>query len=276
MPRKPSGSVFKRCGCRQGRAGLRLGASCPHLAEDGHGSWFFSLELPRHVGGTRRRIRRGGYATRKEAVRALSRLQVAGRRMLTVADWLETWLATRAHVRDKTLRGYTAHVKLHLVPHLGQLLLAELDVDHLDRAFTALLRQDGVTVATAQRVLATLRSALNTAVRKKLIPDNPVRYLKLPPARTPHAVVWTPRQVKEWKRTGVRPAMAVWTPAQTAQFLMARRAQCGDDLAAAAPRGVRGRRRRGRPGPAGRVRGSAAAQPVKTRSAWSRRTCRSQ
>ena len=114
--------------------------------------------------------------------------------MLTVADWLEIWLATRAHVRDKTLRGYTAHVRRHLVPHLGAVLLAELDVGHLDRAFTALLRQDGVTVATAHRVLATLRSALNAAVREKLISDNPVRYLKLPPGQRPHAVVWTPRR----------------------------------------------------------------------------------
>jgi site-specific recombinase XerD len=124
----------------------------------------------------------------------LGRLQVPGGRVLTVADWLEIWLATRAHVRDKTLRGYTAHVRLHLVPHLGAVLLAELDVGHLDRAFTALLRQDGVTVATAHRVLATLRSALNAAVREKLISDNPVRYLKLPPGQRPHAVVWTPRR----------------------------------------------------------------------------------
>jgi integrase len=149
----------------------------------------------------------------------LGRLQVTGGRVLTVADWLEIWLTTRAHVRDKTLRGYSAHIRLHLIPHLGQVLLAELDVGHLDRAFTALLRQDGVTVATGHRVLATLRSALNTAVREKLIGDNPVRYLQLPPARRPHAVVWTPRRVKEWKRTGVRPAVAVWTPVQTAQFL---------------------------------------------------------
>jgi integrase len=31
--------------------------------------------------------------------------------------------------------------------------------------------------------------------------------------------VWTPRRIKEWKRTGVRPAVAVWTPAHTAQLL---------------------------------------------------------
>ena len=67
--------------------------------------------------------------------------------MLTVADLLEIWLVTWTRVRDKTLRGYTAHVRLHLVPHLGQMLLAELDVAHLDRALTALLRQNQVTVA---------------------------------------------------------------------------------------------------------------------------------
>jgi hypothetical protein len=92
----------------RGRAGLRLGTSCPRLAEEGHGSWFFSLELPRHVGGARRRIRRGGYASREEAERALSRLQVTGGRALTLADWLEIWLTTRTRVRDKTLRGCTA------------------------------------------------------------------------------------------------------------------------------------------------------------------------
>jgi hypothetical protein len=86
---------------------------------------------------------------------------------------MEIWLISRARVREKTLRGYTAHMRLHLVPHLGQVLLAELDTGHLDRAFTALLRHDGVSAATACRVLATLRSALNAAVREKLIADNP-------------------------------------------------------------------------------------------------------
>lgn len=43
--------------------------------------------------------------------------------------------------------------------------------------------------------------------------------MKLPRGARPHAVVWTKRRVKEWKRTGVRPAVAVWTPAQLARFL---------------------------------------------------------
>jgi len=34
-------------------------------------------------------------------------------------------------------------------------------------------------------------------------------------------VVWTPGRVEHWQRTGERPAVAVWTAAQTAQFLHA-------------------------------------------------------
>jgi integrase len=78
-----------------------------------------------------------------------------------------------------------------------------------------------MTAATARRLFSTLRSALNAAVRERLIPDNPARYLKLPKGRRPFAVVWTKRRVQEWRRTGERPVVAVWTPAQLVQFLSA-------------------------------------------------------
>jgi hypothetical protein len=32
-------------------------------------------------------------------------------------------------------------------------------------------------------------------------------------------VVWTAARVQEWERTGIRPPVAVWMPAQTAWFL---------------------------------------------------------
>jgi site-specific recombinase XerD len=58
-----------------------------------------------------------------------------------------------------------------------------------------LLKKQGMSAATARRVHSTLRSARNAAVRERLLPDNPARYLKLPRGRRPHAVVWTPRRV---------------------------------------------------------------------------------
>jgi len=136
---------------------------------------------------------------------------------------------------SSTVRGYAAHVRLYLQPHLGPILLAELTTAHVQAMFTAIIRQHQatghpVTAATLARIRATLRAALNTAIRHGLITGNPARHVELPPARRPHAVVWTANRVEHWHATGERPPVAVWTAAQTAQFLHAIR---GDRLYAA-------------------------------------------
>jgi hypothetical protein len=64
-----NGGVFKRCGCRDTLSGRLLGTACPALAERGHGSWYFDCAVP-GLQGRRERIRRGGYASRREAVSA--------------------------------------------------------------------------------------------------------------------------------------------------------------------------------------------------------------
>ena len=122
------------------------------------------------------------------------------------------------------MRGYAAHVRLYLVPYLGPVLLAELSAGHVQAMFTAITRHhqalgSPVSPATLSRIRATLRAALNAAIRSGLTCDNPASRAELPPARRPRAVVWTPARVEHWQRTGERPAVAVWTAAQTAQFL---------------------------------------------------------
>jgi hypothetical protein len=69
------------------------------------------------------------------------------------------------------------------------------------------------------RIRATLRSALNTAVREGVLATNPMRSVKVTHPVRPHPVVWTDERVAEWRRTGIRPPVAVWTLAQTARFL---------------------------------------------------------
>jgi integrase len=111
---------------------------------------------------------------------------------------------------------YQGHIRMHFRRLLDGILLAELHIGHVERAFRQLV-EEGMSAATARRLFSTLRSALNAAARERLIPDNPARYLKLPKGRRPFAVVRTPRRV-EW--TGIRPAVAVWTPGQLAEFLV--------------------------------------------------------
>ena len=77
------------------------------------------------------------------------------------------------------------------------------------------------TASSLARIRATLRAALNAALRQGLIAIDPACRVELPPARRPRAMVWTAARVEEWKRTGARPPVAVWTAGQTAQFLHA-------------------------------------------------------
>ena len=142
-----------------------------------------------------------------------------------VAGW-RTGLVSRTSPAASTVRGYAAHVRLYLAPCLGQVLLADLSAAHVQAMFTAITRQhqelgSPVSAATLSRIRATLRAALNAAVRRGLITGNPASRAELPRARRPRAVVWTPARVEHWQRTGERPAVAVWTAVQTAQFLHA-------------------------------------------------------
>jgi hypothetical protein len=129
-----SGQVYRRCGCTDPDTGRAYQSGlCPRLGRRGHGSWYFGIDLPGTAAGGRRRVRRGGYRSRRAAVEALSRLRTpdsaeAAGRVLSVSGWLDYWLASRTSQRASTLRGYRSHVRVYLTPYLGRIPLAELTV----------------------------------------------------------------------------------------------------------------------------------------------------
>ncbi|TDC17253.1 hypothetical protein E1284_09895 [Actinomadura bangladeshensis] len=87
--------MYRRCGCEDPGGGWALGSRCPRLAaERSHGSWYLRLELGTGTDGRRRRVRRGGFRTRKSAEAALVRLRGSAGSPLTVAQWLQRWLDT--------------------------------------------------------------------------------------------------------------------------------------------------------------------------------------
>jgi len=124
------------------------------------------------------------------------------------------------------LGSYQHHVDAYLVPHLGRLQLDELSGRHMAAMFRAIVAVDTgrgrpPTPGTLHRIRATLRAALNAAVREGLRTDNPARHVELPGPRRPHAEVWTNQQITAWREQGQRPIVAVWTAQQLAAFLAA-------------------------------------------------------
>jgi integrase len=222
--------VFKRCGCTDKKTGRQLAGRCPYLAEPGHGSWYYAVQVTT-VGGRKARYRRGGFTTPEAAVTARRAIldgpaDQAAAGAWTVARWLRYWLKlTGPHLRPSTLHGYHDHIERYLIPSLGRITLADLTGRRLQACFDLLSRQrtkKGTLIAasTVDRVRATLRSALNAAVREGLIASNPLAQVRLARPVRPHPVIWTDERVAAWRRDGIRPPVAVWTLRQLITFLL--------------------------------------------------------
>lgn len=81
------------------------------------------------------------------------------------------------------------------------MLLAELATEHVQAMIAAIIRHHHalgtpISAATLTRIRATLRVALNAAIRRGLLADNPASRAELPKVRRPKAVVWTPDRIQ--------------------------------------------------------------------------------
>jgi integrase len=235
------GYTFKRCGCTDPESGRRLDGACPRLKRARHGSWYYAAELPPGPDGKRRRVRRGGFHTDAVASEALRTLLATSASKPgdssaepTVAEWLEHWLheksksgaasAAGRKVRATTSRAYRSHLDLYLLPTLGSLPLTALTDGHISAMFESIhdanaAKTRPTSAATMRRIFATLRAALNEAVRRHHILSNPCVGVELASAARPKPVVWTDERVAAWKAGARRPKVAVWTPVQTGAFL---------------------------------------------------------
>ena len=113
--------VFKRCGCTDAVTGRQRAGHCPRLAEPGHGSWYYAVQVTT-AGGRKARYRRGGFATREAAVAARRAILAgpadqAAAAAWTVARWLRYWLAqAEPHLRPSTAHCYRDHIDRYLIP----------------------------------------------------------------------------------------------------------------------------------------------------------------
>jgi integrase len=288
------GHLFKRCGCRDPQTGKPYtGSGCPRLRRRGgtwsaeHGTWAYQLELPRDSNGRRRILRRGGFATSRDAQterdQARALLAIAGRdpdlqariadlllaairerKALphpehtrqrirgggslddppTVAVYLTDWLTNleqAGSIAGASMRAYESHIRVHLIPQLGDIPLDQLRPRHVRAMLAAITHRNqqleaartsndpqiraqvrGVRPtgpASRQRIRATLRNALNHAVADELVTINAAAHVKTPAPRA-LPIVWTDERVTRWQTTGEIPGpVMVWTIEQTRQLL---------------------------------------------------------
>lgn len=174
---------------RKHRQGGRApnGASSIYKGKDGR--WHGRVTVGVRDDGTpdRRHVERKTEADVTTAVRELERQRDQGRirqpgRMWTVEQWLTHWVKNiaAASVRPTTMVGYHASVYKHLIPGVGAHRLDRLQPEHLEKLYEHMVSQKRLKPATAHLAHRTVRVALNEAVRRGRIVQNPATIAKPP------------------------------------------------------------------------------------------------
>lgn len=154
----------------------------------GDGDWHGRVTVGVRDDGSidRRHVRGKTKADVIKKVRQLERDRDSGRiakpgKTWTVAAWLTHWLdnIVAPVVRDSTLSAYRVAANKHLVPAIGRYQLDKLTPEHLERLYRNMI-STGSAPATAHQAHRTIRAALNEAVRRGHIHQNPARLARGP------------------------------------------------------------------------------------------------
>lgn len=166
------------------------------------GRWVASIHVQTSTQTWERRYLYG--KTRRDVEQKLTQLQekiasdapIAPTK-LTVGTYLVEWVEHVAarRVRHSTLYNYRLYIERHLVPGLGKKQLDKLTARDV-RLFLDRLRDSGTGARTVQYTHATLRAALEDAVRDELIARNVARLVRVTRPQTRERQPLTAAQAK--------------------------------------------------------------------------------
>jgi integrase len=162
------------------------GASSVYQGKDG--KWHGRVTMGVRDDGKpdRRHVERKTEAEVILAVRKLERERDSGRvrkagSSWTVGKWLTYWVENIAasSVKASTTSGYRVAVNVHLIPGIGAHLLEKLTPEHIEKLMRR-MQDSGSKPATAHQAFRTLRTALNEAMRRGHLTQNPASLAKSP------------------------------------------------------------------------------------------------
>jgi integrase len=164
------------------------------------------LDLGRGPDGKRIFKYHSGYATKRtaqqartELLGALDRRSYVAPDKTTVADYLRgQWLpVVQTRLRPGTWVEYRSKAETHLIPAIGQVPLQQLTTAMLNALYKELLAR-GIGPRTVQYVHATIRKALNDAVRWGLLVRNPAYHAAAPTPRRTELRTWTADELRHF------------------------------------------------------------------------------
>ena len=141
--------------------------------------------------GTGKQIQKSVYGqTQREVRQKLAQITAAidkgiyqAPNKITVAAWMEEWLATFCanKVKPLTLSSYSAMIRNHIVPSIGAVELQAVKGAHIQRLYNSMTAA-GLSGKTVKNVGAILHKAFSVAMKQGIIAANPCDGAELPKA----------------------------------------------------------------------------------------------
>lgn len=161
-------------------------------------SWYFVLTVGKKENGRPKQIKRRGFKTKQEALKALNELEHSINQgtyvepsKILYKEFLERWLEDRqTRVKKQTLETYTWLVHKHIIPTLGNVELSKLNAMMIQQLLTKLTKDKCLSDENIQKVYTLINASLKQAERWGLIAKNPASLVDRPKA--------TKKQVKVW------------------------------------------------------------------------------
>jgi integrase len=158
------------------------------IIQKGPRKWLVRVFLGRDARGKRRYHGRTIPGTKKDAQRYLTK---ALREMdldefvepsdRSLQAYLEDWLTSSvaARVAERTAKDYAALLRRHIIPPLGDRKLSQLTPAEIQRVYTRMTER-GLSGRTVRYVHAVLHTALEQAVKWRLLAHNPATHVDPP------------------------------------------------------------------------------------------------
>lgn len=100
---------------------------------------------------------------------------------LTVSGWLEEWVESfvKPTVKPLTLSAYSASIKTHISPSIGNIKLQALRGTHVQKLYN-IMKDSGLSIKTIKNTAAILHKAFAIAVKQGLMAANPCDAAEVP------------------------------------------------------------------------------------------------
>ncbi|MCY7861078.1 tyrosine-type recombinase/integrase [Bacillus licheniformis] len=169
--------------------------------------WYYEVTVSRDpVTGKRKRKKKRGFETKKEAESALAKLlteiessDYIEPSKILLADYLKDFIKIRhRELEASTFKTERGNLITHVIPELGHLPLSKITSARLQKFVNDLSTEKGLKPSSVKKVFDPLKIALDRAVKLELIAKNPAKAVVLPKITRDEMTVWTKEDVERF------------------------------------------------------------------------------